>query len=658
MIADPSLELRRRVEALSDAQRRALAEALAREGHAHAPERLVGFVVPAGESPSDAELRAFLESRLPDYMVPARFFAVDRLPRTAAGKLDRRALATERGVELSAAPVASEPRGPRNDIEAKLAAIWRDVLKIDDVGIDDDFFELGGDSLLSIRVIGRAGREGIRISPERFFERPTIAHMAASVGNAVSRDAQPTDDPVGEAPLTPIQHWFVDAVPHDRDWWNQSYLLEAAHPLSEPQLREIVGALVRHHDALRLRLVSRDGQWRQVIAPSTNDVPLRVVRLDGVAPEQYGARVVEEGEREQSSLRLEEGRLFRCVSFEGAGGWQRILIVAHHVIVDGVSWNVLLEDFASLVAQAVAGQPLRLPERTASARGWAVELVARAATMPVANAASYWLSMSAEPTDIPHPNVNGDAASVVLALGPDESRALTQDVPRQLQASAQAVLLAAVGLAWRAWTGQPSLRLDVEGHGRDVLGDARDVSRTVGWFTTVFPFLIAASDSAESSADRAVRDVQSTLNAMPLRGAAHGMLRHLAPNGVTRAALAGQPRPGILFNYLGDHDVALPAASGLRVTDEPHGRMRSPNAPRAYVLEINARVERGVLLVAIEYSTQLHTAAAIERLAEHIRHALDSIVSSMSAPRTPVAFGVDASALATVADLLSELDDA
>jgi non-ribosomal peptide synthase protein (TIGR01720 family) len=385
---------------------------------------------------------------------------------------------------------------------------------------------------------------------------------------------------------------------------------------------------------------------------------LRIVRLDGVAPEQYGARVVEEGEREQSSLRLEEGRLFRCLYFEGADGWRRILLVAHHVVVDGVSWNVLLEDFASLVAQTNAGQQLRLPERTASARGWATAVAARATTASMSDTASYWLSMPAEATDIQHPNVNGDVAVAVLALGSDESRALTQDVPRQLQASAQAVLLAAVGLAWRAWTGQPSLRLDVEGHGRDILGDARDVSRTVGWFTTVFPVLIATPDSADSRVAHAVREVQATLDGLPLRGAAHGMLRHLAPNDPAGAALAAQPRPGVLFNYLGDHDLALPGASGLRVTDEPHGRTRSPNAPRAYALEINARVERGTLVFAIEYSTQLHTTAGIERLAGHIRDALAAIADVTPSVRVPLGLGVDAADLAAVADLLSELDDA
>lgn len=623
MIGDPSVEIRRRVDALSTKQRRALADALARDGRAHAPERLVAFIVPSDDVPSDAELRAFVEARVPEYMVPSRFVSLERLPRTAAGKLDRRALANERMVEVESR-TANPPRGPRNDIESKLVAIWKAVLKVDDVGVDDDFFELGGDSLLSIRVIGRAGREGIRIAPEKFFERPTIAHLAASIASAGAATAVriAQDDAVGEAPLTPIQHWFLDAIPHHRDWWNQSYLLDVDHTLAEAQLREIVDRLVRHHDALRLRLVSRDGQWRQEVLPESADVPFRIVRL-GDVPAEFSARVVVEGEQEQSSLRLEEGRLFRCVYFESTTGWRRVLFVAHHVVVDGVSWSVLLDDFATLVAQTVARQPLRLPDKTTSARRWATALAANSPQ-------SYAQSLQT-------PNINADASTVTLTLGSTETARITHDAARGLGVSTHAILLTALGAALHDLTGEVLLRMDVEGHGRDAVS-GYDVSRTVGWFTTVSTVTLTTAGADDPAIDQTARAVHATFEAT-------------SPNA------PAQPRPRVLFNYLGVHDLTLPDASGLHIVNEPHGPTRDPATPRAYEIEVNSHIEHGELVVAIEHSTRLHSRARIERLVDSFRRALDAIVNAASMP-TPSYDRVDAASLATIADLLAEIDDA
>ncbi|MDF2771044.1 MAG: Malonyl CoA-acyl carrier protein transacylase, partial [Geminicoccaceae bacterium] len=332
MSGDREARLRSHIATLSDAQRRALAERLASVGMSRTSERLVGFIVFDGAAPADDALRAFLAERVPEYMIPSRFIALERLPRTPAGKLDRQALTHVAGNDIMMEAAARPATAPRTEMERKLAAIWMDVLKLDDVGIDDDFFEIGGDSLLSIRVIARAGREGIRIAPERFFAHPTIAHMAAGLDDSYARTGtngrrrvHPVD-PVGEAPLTPIQHWFLDAIPQHRDWWNQSYLLEVGHALDAVQLRAIVRELVAHHDALRLRLTDHEGRWRQDFMAADPEPPCRIVDLRSFPPTEYAARVAEECEREHASLRLEDGTLFRCVVFHCDAGWQRILL--------------------------------------------------------------------------------------------------------------------------------------------------------------------------------------------------------------------------------------------------------------------------------------------------------------------------------------------
>ena len=682
--------LRERIDALTPAQRRTLAESLARNRNdsrgnsdhgRREGERLVAFVVVDGASPpTDDELRGFLGERLPDYMVPSRFVAVERLPRTSAGKLDRKSLAYATGHELGSRLTDRRPTPPRTELEAKVAAIWKDVLKIDDVGVDDDFFEIGGDSLLSIRVISRAGRAGIRIAPERFFERPTIADIAAGIAAGETPRAATNGargalaDPVGDAPLSPIQHWFLDAIPQHRDRWNQSYLLELGHALDATQFRAIVHELVTHHDALRLRLTRRDAEWRQDFVAADDDTPFRMVDLVGVPETAYLERVVEECEREHSSLRVDDGRLFRGVVFEGRAGWRRILLLAHHLVLDSVSWSVILEDLATLVTQTASGEPLQLPARTAPARAWSIALAELAATPSVATAARHWLEIPTDrdpPSSIAsrEPNAdtladrgcNRDADIVTVTLDIEDSRALMQDVPRRIGAPAQAVVLAALLLAWRDWTGAHGLCLDLEGHGRDVLGEIFDVSRTVGWFTTVFPVHLELpsghGNGSGPSPDAAVTAVRAALDALPLplRGAAHGLARYLAPDESLRAALAARRRPAMLFNLLGTHDVTLPPASRLRVTDEPHGRPRSPDAARPYLLELNARVEGGALIVTIEYSRKAYDADAMAPFAEALRHAMQGMARGWS--RRVALPGVDASSLTIVADLLAELDE-
>jgi non-ribosomal peptide synthase protein (TIGR01720 family) len=218
------------------------------------------------------------------------------------------------------------------------------------------------------------------------------------------------------------------------------------------------------------------------------------------------------------------------------------------------------------------------------------------------------------------------------------------DTPRRLEASAQAVLLAALARAWSEWTLSDSLRVDIEGHGRDVLGDTLDVSRTVGWFTTVFPIHLSQSQD--------VRAVQRTLDALPLRGAAHGLARHLAPDESVRAALAAPGRPSVLFNLLGTHDVSLPAESRLRVIDPPRAQTRHPDAVRPYGLELNARIESASLIVTIEYSRLAHAADDIERFASAFRDALEQAAEPASA--LP---GIDPASLDIVASLLAEIDE-
>lgn len=667
--------LRRRVDALSTTQRATLAEALAAE--MRVAGRLVAFVVADGAAtPSSDAMRAFLAERLSEFMIPAHFVVLDALPRTVAGKLDRAALAREAPTDLRETQRPLAPVAEITELESQLMAIWRDVLKTDDINVADDFFEIGGDSLLSIRVISRAARAGIRISPALFFERPTIRHIASTLTLESARsggrrpaavELQPLPDAVGEAPLSPIQHWFLETVPEHRDWWNQSYVLEVGHALDAAAWHRLIGVLVERHAALRLRLAWRDGMWRQEFQPSDGAVPFRSVVVDDPHLAQRTVRIAEEGEREHRSLRLSQGRLFRCVLLESPSGWRRLILVAHHVVVDAVSWSVILEDLATLVAQSVSGEPRRLPPATTSARAWVLALADQANTPTMQSFAHHWLSMPMDGAAVP-PDTgdtfkrvaghNHDAGIVTIVLDGDATRRLVQDAPRRMRSSVSSLLLAALLLAWKRWSGTDVLRLDLEGLGRDLLGDALDVSRTVGWFTTVFPMRLAIPrvepSGTEPTVGAMVILVQESLDALPWRGAAYGVMRYLSNDRRVADALAAAPRSSLLFNYLGAYDLTLPPAAMLRVTGEHSGRQRSPDAMRPYPLELNSRVQDGRLIVDIEFSRAAHLTSTIEGFATLLCESLVTVSDAPSARPAPA--GLDAGSLEMVADLLGALD--
>ena len=659
-----------RLRELGENQRRALADALDegprmdRVEQPHPPGtpnrgQLVAYVTAPGQAPDAEDLTSFLQARLPDYMIPSRYFLLDELPRTLAGKLDRGGISPGSGVEVGARPTGLV--APRNDVEARLAEVWSDVLGIEEISVFDDFFEIGGDSLLSIRVISRAGRAGIGVSPEAFFAGPTVAQLAAAAGTLAPAAEQGVV--VGTAPLTPIQSWFFERISREAGHWNQSVLLDAPAGLDRVALEQVVRTLITHHDALRLCFERPHGGWRQNFHDVPDRLPLRVVDLTATPETERAARIEAECDAEQASLDLESGQLFRVVLFEGKNGFRRLLLLAHHLLVDGVSWRTLLDDLSTLAAQSRGGSPLRLPRKTVAARAWAERLEEVAASETVVSGASVWVDAPSPerwcrvPVDFedgPDDNRMENGATYTLELDAEKTAALLEGATAQRGGTAQEYLLAALLIAWRQWTGGPSLQLDVEGHGRDVLRDHTDVSRTVGWFTTVFPVRLAPSDATGESAVHCVRSALSTL---PMNGAAHGLARYLHQDPDLRDALARQSRSELLFNYLGAVDDLLPPDSPFEWAPEPMGRQRSPSALRAYRIEVNVRVNRRRLSFDIEYSTASHREESIQRLAELIESAIGSLSTERPAASSRFELaGLDDAGLERVADLLADID--
>ncbi|KAA2257273.1 amino acid adenylation domain-containing protein [Solihabitans fulvus] len=589
--------------------------------------RLVAYVVP---SPGSSEVRpaalgAALAGLLPDYMVPTAFVLLDELPLSRHGKLDRAALPVPDLAEQRIGFVA-----PRTEAELLLAGIWAEVLGVPSVGVEDNFFELGGDSILSIQVVSRARRAGLGVMPRDVFARPTVAALAAGAAEVAERIEQ---GPVsGEAPLTPIQRWFFETSGARPEQLDQSVRVELAEDVDEAALRAALAALVEHHDALRMRFTRVDGRWRQCNAPTQREDPL-LVRHALPAGIDRAIEDVHQG------FDLAEGPLLRAVLFRRGEAHPLLFLAAHHLVVDGVSWRILLEDLETAYRQALGGTPITLGEKTTAFRDWALRLDEHAAAGGFDDELAHWTAVgdradAALPTDGCGANTVGSTRSVTVRLGAEATRALLQDVPRAYLTQVNDVLLSALARALSGWTGRPRVLLNLEGHGREELFDGVDLSRTVGWFTALFP---VALDVPDGDWGATLKSVKEQLRAVPHRGVGYGALRYLA-----RADLGAPVEPLVSFNYLGQFD--WPDAGGdlFGAMDGGLAGHADGETQRPHQLDVVGRVEHRRLELTFSYSTGLHHADTMSRLAEETLAAVEAIVAHCADPeaggRTPSDF--------------------
>jgi amino acid adenylation domain-containing protein/non-ribosomal peptide synthase protein (TIGR01720 family) len=582
--------------------------------------------------PLTPDLRSFLAQRLPEYMLPSAFVTLEALPLTSNGKVDRRALpapGSERP-ELATAYVA-----PRTPAEQQLAAIWAQVLGLDQVGVHDNFFDLGGDSILSIQVIARARQAGLHVTPRQLFQEPTVAGLAAlaGTGHAIVAEQGIVEGPL---PLTPIQRWFLEQAQPEPHYWNQTLLLETAQPLERAPLEATVTQLLTHHDALRLRFSRSENEWHQINAGIDDTAPVDWFDLSEQAPDGHAAAIEAAARNLQAGLNLEHGPLLRVAYFDlGPGRPGRLLLVIHHLAVDGVSWQILIEDFQSLYQQFSRGLPVHLPPKSSSFRQWARRLSAYAASQAARDELDYWLAVSAgvhaqPPVDLPGAdNTEESVESVVVTLEPEETGALLRDVPYAYRTEINDALLAALSFALADWMHAGAWQIDLEGHGREDLFDDLDVSRTVGWFTSVYPVRLEPMSGMGPGA--ALQTVKERLRRIPRRGVGYGILRYLGDE-MARTRLAASPRAAISFNYLGQIDRALGGETSFGLAPESSGPDRSPRNRRSYLLDIIAGVVEGRLQVEWLYSANLHHRATIAGLADRFITALRELIAHCQAP--------------------------
>ncbi len=607
------------------------------DGHA----RLVAYVVAAGPAaPASADLRQALRATLPDYLVPSAYVPIDAVPVTPQGKVDRRALP---------APGAPEDDGhayvaARTTVEHQLVAIWAEVLGNDRVGVEDNFFGLGGDSILSIQVVAQARQAGLRLTSRDIFLHQTIAGLATVVQAVAAHDPAVTTPVSGPAPLTPIQHWFFDThgpLAH----FTMSQLLELPADVDHDALRTAVDAVVAHHEALRTRFFHLDGEWRQEAVPTPPAGVLWSRDLSSLGEAGQRAGIEAAAGQVRAGLDLTTGVVAGAVLLVRGARPPLLFLAVHHLVVDGVSLRLLLADLETAYHQAVAGAPVRLPAAGTTFTRWAHLLREHVRSGAFDGDVGHWTEVAgrvptALPVDRDGAGTTGSVRTLTVTLGAADTDALLHRVPGAYRTQVNDVLLSALGRALADRTAQDGVLIALEGHGREDVLDGVDLSRTAGWFTTQFPVALDLPPSREWGAT--LKAVKEQLRAVPRRGLSYEALRHLGAADAPGSALKTFPLPQICFNYHGRWDSGAGDDGLFRGRHDGAGPDIAPDEATTYQLDVTGVVDGGELSLTWSYSEQVNDRETVAELAEAMLAALREIVAHCAAPgaggRTPSDF--------------------
>ncbi|MBD2278683.1 non-ribosomal peptide synthetase [Aphanizomenon flos-aquae] len=602
-------------------------------------KRLVAYVVGNPQhSLTISQLRSFLSSKLPQYMMPHAFVMLESLPLTPSGKVNRRALPapdSRAGLEVSFVL-------PRNQTEKILAQIWAEVLRVKQVGIYDNFFELGGDSILSIQILAKAKQAGLQLTLKQLFAHQAIAQLAAVAGTVKTIEVK-QELVTGALPLTPIQHWFFEQNLLEAHHFNQAFLLSVPSDIKPKLLKQVLQQSLVHHDALRLRFTQSDSTWQQIHSAPNDNIAFSEIDLSVLPESEQKAAIEVKVAFFQASLNLSENLV--QVAFFNLGIHKRaqLLIAIHHLAIDGVSWRILLDDLQTAYQQLAQGKVIQLPAKTTAFKDWSEQLTAYAQSQTLKSEAAYWLNEArvAVPT-IPVDYTKGvnnvaAASTVLLSLSEEETRALLQDVPKAYNTQINDVLLTTLALVLSKWTNSQNVLFNLEGHGREDIVDGVDLSRTIGWFTTIFPVVVelpTKDNLADAFLGDALKSVKEQLRAIPNKGIGYGLLRYLSQDPEIATQLKTLPQAEISFNYLGQFDQQINTSSWMQAASKSAGKMHGLQNNRAYVLEIDSIIAEEKLRIEWTYSTNLHQRATIENMAQEFVNTLQELIAHCALPES------------------------
>nr|WP_191910490.1 non-ribosomal peptide synthetase [Microbispora cellulosiformans] len=619
--------------------------------------RLLGYVTAEPGAVVDGDgVRRSLSAVVPDYLVPAVVTVLDRFPLTGNGKVDRAALPVPGGAEVAG-------RRPRTRYERVLCEAFAEALGLESVGIDADFFNLGGDSILAIKLISAARKGGLAIKPRDIFRHRTVVRLAAVAGQVKDSPTDAGTDDVGIVPRTPIMNWLAERTDDLREFY-QSVVIQVPAGVSLPTLAGALQAVIDHHDALRLQVIrsETDETWSALVqAPGNVDAVACLIRSDirNQTPRAQSAIFDATLSTARTRLEPEAGVMLQAVWFDRGQQPGRLLLVVHHLAIDGVSWRVLLPDLQAAYEAIEAGRKPDLPEVGTSLRQWARQLRAEAANPARTAETTFWQALTAadqveigqRPLD-PEVDTAATAETLTTEVSADVTAAVLGEAPKFIHGSINEVLLAGLTLAVGRWLAQRGTRgpllVDVEGHGREDIFPDTDLSRTVGWFTTVYPVRLDMADVEDdaatnggSSVAEALQRMKEHLREIPDHGIGYSILRHLP--GPAQETLLSGARPQVAFNYLGRFPE--PADVDWQPVSEAGGVLQGdfgPYQPMAHSLEIGCvtldSADGPRLVNTWTWPSAVLSRDEVAELAAHWSRALADIARHVSSGHTPADF--------------------
>jgi len=597
---------------------------IAKEIDTTGQKELIVYITSSRTDVEEMKLREYLNRFIPGYMIPHHFIRLDRLPLTVSGKIDKKALVQS---QISNFNFQSNYSPPGNETEEKLSNVWQEVLGREKVGIDDNFFELGGDSIKAIQIVSRLYQHGIKIEIKDLFKHPFIKELAGYAGKI---QRKPQQEPVvGEVPLTPIQKWFFASKFPNPHHFNQAVMLYKEECFKSDLVEKSFNEMIKHHDALRMVYENRSGHAvQQNRGVKEKLFHLEVLHLP-LSGDQLAKEVEREANRVQRSINFETGPLVKLALFKTDRG-DHLLIVIHHLVIDGVSWRILLEDFNTAYQALEKREIIKLPDKTDSFQYWAREQEEYAKSKKVYREMEYWKNILETntivlPGDVEIEEIKDDHKDnemVTLNFTRQQTERLLEQTNHAYNTEINDILLTALGLCLQKMWGPGRILINLEGHGREeIIGDA-NINRTVGWFTTQFPVILDLSGYDNLSYQ--IRCIKETLRRVPNKGIGFGILEYLSPS---REELAAYKKPAVSFNYLGEFGQEIKNTGGtFRSSELSAGDSADPGIENLYSLNINGILINGRLSLSFGYNGCEYKKNTMEKLAVLYQSALLEII--------------------------------
>ncbi|OAJ73791.1 gramicidin biosynthesis protein [Brevibacillus sp. SKDU10] len=599
------------------------------------------------------QLRSFLAERLPGYMIPAYFASLEQLPLTPNGKIDRNALP----VDWTLIDTGVEYVEASNDKEDALVAVWQKVLGVTNVSVHDNFFSLGGDSIRAIQVSSLIQKYQYKIQIHDLFKYPTIRELSMHVKQMKTK--RTTNQLVeGNVRLTPIQHWFFQQNVTDAHHYNHAVMLHHEQGWDELLLQKAFTRLVEHHDALRMTFHVEGEHVIQNIRGLTDRL-FDYTCLDFRGKHATPAMIEAEASNIQAGFKLSTGPLIAIGHFKTDHG-DHLLIAIHHLVVDGISWRILLEDLASGYMQAQNGEAISFQDKTDSFKEWSTELHVYANSQTILKESAYWEQLANVPiAPLPQDHIviddrMQDSKTLTMHLNQEETTHLLKEVHHAYNTEINDILLTALALTMREWTGDNRALIHVEGHGREPISENIDISRTVGWFTSLYPVLLETKDTDIAYH---IKYTKEYLRKVPNKGIGYGILRYLTSADIENVSHL-KVKPQIMFNYLGQFDQDI-STDAFTISPFSTGPTLSRRVQRQYNFEIVGIIQDGALRLHFEYNQNMYDFSTVQNMIDvYKKHLLDIINHCLNKKEkeiTPSDVGNNTLSIEELADYLENL---